>query len=284
MRVSTEKRTDRGLGRHTFVRNTHKQDQAAKRINLMMRGIISFVIVAVIVIFLVFIFGFLIPYLRAEFSTDLPSESSGNNVAASSELMKYDALGLPIYSNEISLFVINSRYPADADYVPETETVNKVQVSSDIATALRMLVSEAKEAGLQLEFTEGYISYEEQQQRYEAKVEEMVASGEKTKVMATIDAKEYVPAAGESDFQTGLCIRLNADPETFPSSKTYEWLNQNMADYGFVFRFPAGSSKSTGVNEKENTNVIRYVGSQNAVRMRQLTMNLEDYIAYLNSQ
>jgi len=282
MRVSKEKRTDHGLGRHTFVRNTHKQDKTAKRINFMMRGIISFVIVAVIVIFLAFIFGFLIPYLRAEFSPETPSENGGYN-AEVTDLVQYDSKGLPIYSDEFSLFVINSKYPEDAEYVPETETVNKVEVNSNIATSLKMLVQDAKDSGLQLVFTEGYISYEEQRQLYEAKVEELVING-KTKVMATIEAKEYVPAAGESDFQTGLCIRLDANPETFASSKTYEWLNQNMADYGFVFRFPPGSYKYSGIKEEENTNVIRYVGSQNATRMRALSKGLEEYISYLNSQ
>lgn len=284
LRSSKEVRTDRGLGRHTFVRNGHKQDKTAKRINIMMRGIISFVIVAVVVIFLVFIFAFLIPFLQAEFSPGDTSEASGSYSYEASDYIRYDAKGLPIYNDEFSLFVINSTYPADADYVPETEKVNGVQVHTNIATALKMLVQDAKDAGLQLVFTDGYISYDEQQHLYDAEVDKLVSEGI-TKVMATIEAKENVPAAGESDFQTGLCIRLDADPETFTSSKTYEWLNQKMAEYGFVFRYPPGSNKHSGIIESKNSNIIRYVGSSNATAMRSNSnMGLEEYIAYKNSQ
>ena len=39
-----------------------------------------------------------------------------------------------------------------------------------------------------------------------------------TTVMANTQARLTVPMAGECDQQTGLCVQLEGDPETFPDS------------------------------------------------------------------
>ena len=133
-----------------------------------------------------------------------------------------------------------------------------------------------------LVFTEGYVSYEEQQQRYDAKVDELMDSDGLTTVMARTQARLVVPMAGESDQQTGLCVRIQGDPETFSDSRTFTWLRSNMGKYGFVFRYPEGKDDYTGCSE--DYTVIRYVGSENATAMQQRSMCLEEYISYLNSQ
>lgn len=248
-----------------------------------MRAIMILVIVVLIAVFLGFLFGFLIPFLRSEFSLTDPDTT----VSVQSEpedatgRITYDNMGLPVYGNDVSLFVINSSSPEDAAYAPQLATVGEIQVNADIAPALTMMKNAAVNDGIVLEFQTGYISYEQQDILFNNKVEELMAQGY-TKVMARITAQEELSPAGESDFQTGMCVKLQGDNETFKTSKTYEWLNANASIYGFVFRFPEGKQVHTG--KDEDYLVLRYVGADNAERMRQLSMCLEEYLTYLSQQ
>ena len=101
-------------------------------------------------------------------------------------------------------------------------------------------------------------------------------------MMARTQARLEVPMAGESDMQSGMCLRVEADPETFGDSRTCSWLRNNMGKYGFVFRYPADKEDYTGCTE--DLTVIRYVGSGHATSMQQLSMCLEEYISYLSRQ
>lgn len=269
-------------GRRIFISGSKQaQERSAHRISIWMKVIIALVITCAVIGVGVLVFGYLIPYFQAELSSG--NESSEASLSSGEvSLPVYNDLGLPVYGDEVSLFLINSDNPAGKDSVPETEKVGGVQVDRRISDALRMLIDAAKKDGLVLEFTRGYVSYEEQEQLYEEKVEELISSEGKTTVMARAEAKSYVPAPGESDFQTGLCLKLTGNVETFNSSKTYTWLQNNMGRYGFVFRYPKDKEQYTGVAGDDT--VIRYVGSANAESMRQRSMCLEEYITYLNNQ
>lgn len=283
-------RTDRRInvgpsGRNLFIsRDKQLQSRQARRIKLMMRGVMALGVLVIALGVGMFVAFYMLPYFQKEISLDSSSSSqiSGLSSASQVEIPTYDEMGLPVYSNDISLFVINQNSPADATYVPNTVEVNGVKVEAHAASALEMLVEAAKEDGLALVFTEGYVSYEEQQQRYDAKVDELMESDGLTTVMARTQARLVVPMAGESDQQTGLCVRIQGDPETFSDSRTFTWLRSNMGKYGFVFRYPEGKDDYTGCSE--DYTVIRYVGSENATAMQQRSMCLEEYISYLNSQ
>ena len=98
--------------------------------------------------------------------------------------------------------------------------------------------------------------------------------------MAQHKAGENVDVPGFSDYHTGLSVKLSVKGD-FADSKLCKWLSSHAADYGFVFRYPEGKSASTG---DEDLSVLRYVGHTNAVRMRQLSMCLEEYAEYLGSR
>ena len=145
-----------------------------------------------------------------------------------------------------------------------------------------MLAEKAHEAGIELEFSAGFVSYEAQAALYAAQVEALVEAGS-TKVMAREDARRTAPAPGESDMQTGLCVTLRyttqeEDAGGFAGSAAYSWLQSSMGKYGFVFRYPADKADYTGVGQ--NDLVLRYVGPENAAAMRRLSMCLEEYVEY----
>lgn len=99
-----------------------------------------------------------------------------------------------------------------------------------------------------------------QERLFEEKVQQLQNEEGLTTVMARTQARLEVPMAGESDMQSGMCLRVEADPETFGDSRTCSWLRNNMGKYGFVFRYPADKEDYTGCTE--DLTVIRYGGQR----------------------
>ena len=274
-------------GRNIFVsRDKQLQNRQARRIKIWMRVVAVLAIIGAGAAACLFIWCYLVPYFRQEFIIS-PAASEWEEdpmlTGSMAPLPVYDSMGLPVYDNDMCLYVINNFTPATAEDVPLVNTAEEVEVDARIAGALRQLTAAAAEDGLSLVFTEGYVPYEEQGRRFEKRVEELMGGDEPlTAVMAKTAAGSQQPPAGQSDFQTGLCVRLDGDPETFTESKTYSWLRSNMGKYGFIFRYPEGKDSMTGM--EPDPTVIRYVGSANAAAMQQRSMCLEEYIAYLGNQ
>lgn len=289
IKYGTLNRTDHRLdlspaGRNLFVsRDKQMQSRAAGRLRLWMRVVLALVItIGVGAALTVFTF-YLAPWLKSEMNIGSGGTTSSPTVSGvSSQIPEYDSMGLPVYTEAESLFVVNSSNPADSDFVPELTDVGGVQVDYKIASALRLLTAAAKEDGLALIFTEGYVSYDEQSERFNEVVARLMNQNGLTKVMARTEAASIEPQPGQSDFQSGMCVRLSGDPETFADSRTYSWLMANMGKYGFIFRYPEYKDDYTGLTA--DLTVIRYVGSKSAAAMQQRSMCLEEYLSYLKSQ
>lgn len=275
--IGNTSRGQLGLGRRSMFVSQEKQaqHQAARRLKLWSRVVAAIVIFSVLGIGAFFAWFVIVPYFHQEIIKPV-SGIPGDPNATPEPLLEYDELGLPEYGNDVCLFTINQSSPVTADYAPTLAKIENIQVDARIVDALRQLTSAAKDDGLVLIFSEGYVSYEEQAKRFEQRVEEMQDEESLTVVMAKTEARAKTPQAGESDFQTGMCLRLAADKETFAQSKTYSWLNTNMRKYGFVFRYPEDKEDYTGVDP--DPTVLRYVGGRNAAAMQQRSMCLEEYI------
>ena len=268
-------------GRNLFIsRDKQMQSRQARRLKLWMRVVLTLVILIISGAGIALAAYYIVPWMRSEITIE-PSSSMDSPVS-SDVLPEYDSMGLPIYSEDVCLFVVNEKYPAEEDFVPELTSVNGAEVDTRIASALRLLVSAAKEDGLALTFKEGYVSYEEQAKRFQRVADKLANERGLTTVMAKTEAKSQEPQPGECDFQSGMCVRLDGDPETFEDSRTYSWLKANMGKYGFIFRYPAYKEDATGVDA--DPTVIRYVGSTCASAMQQRSLCLEEYISYLKSQ
>ena len=283
-------RTDHRLdlttaGRRLFVINNRQaESRSARRIQVWMRVVLTLAAIGVTAVVLLFSASYLIPWFRAELRLDSSASSSdlSSGELLTEEPVAYDELGLPVYGDDLTLFVINSASPAPEDFTVNAVLVGDIPVDRRISLPLQALVDAARKEGLALIFTQGYTSYEQQEQRFNAVVEELEETEGLTAVMARAEAAAIEPQPGQSDFQTGLCMRLSGDPETFAESRTYAWLKANMGKYGFIFRYPEDKEQSTGVDG--DWTVIRYVGAANATAMQQRSLCLEEYIAYLAEQ
>ncbi len=279
--IGNPSRSQLGLGRRSMFVSQEKQaqHQAARRIKFWSRIVATVAVLGMVGVAVFFLWFYLVPYFHQELIT--PTVATDDPDASMEPLPDYDENGLPVYGNEVNLFTISETEP-NPEYEPRLAQIESVRVDARITDALRQLSAAASEDGYVLIFTDGYVSAEEQGKRYEEKVEELMENGQQTAVMAKTDARALIPMAGESDFQTGLCLRVAADKKTFPQSKTYTWLKTNMGRFGFVFRYP--DDKEDYTNVKGAPTVLRYVCIENASAMQQRSMCLEEYISYLNDQ
>ncbi|MFI3325183.1 MAG: M15 family metallopeptidase [Clostridia bacterium] len=178
------------------------------------------------------------------------------------------------------LFIVNEENPLDEDYMFELVETQSIYVSTEISTALNQMCSAASDSGYTLVFSAGYVSPEDQDVLYEEKVLELINDGY-TSIMAKFKASFYAPKAYEAENQTGFCVTIDADKDNFSNTDVYSWLVQNAAEYGFVFRYPDGKSDTT--LHEDDLRVLRFVGVNEAITMRQLSMCLEEYIEYLKN-
>lgn len=216
---------------------------------------------------------------ETEVTEEVTTESSESSTTNDQEAVTYDKeTGLAIYSNDFNLMVISPSNTADETFTVETTNIGGVEVDSRIADALSLMLSAAEEDGVTITLSSGYISYEDQEKLFEDEVARLEKKGT-SHLMSEYTAELNVSRAGESDAQTGLSVVVSNSSKDFTTTSQYTWLTNHAAEYGFTFRYPENDSDYTG--HQADLTVIRYVGSDNAVKMRQLDMCLEEYINYI---
>ena len=188
----------------------------------------------------------------------------------------------PVYDDEDNLLVVNVSRPLPETFLPVPVEVHGIEVDRRVEKPLLELLQDAEAAGLSLSLVQGYVDAETQDQQYREKVNELVETG-MTQVRAESDARELVPPGGCSEYQTGMLIQFSAEnAEDFSETREYRWLVENGVKYGFILRFPENKTQETQTPYQPSC--FRYVGKEHAMKMRELSMCLEEYIQYRNSQ
>lgn len=188
-----------------------------------------------------------------------------------------DAVPEAAMSNEERLIVVNRANRLEQDYKPNLSECGGVQVRTEIAAELQAFLNAAKQQGITLTPTQGYVSFEEQQKLYDANLEQFLKNPDYTPVRAQAAAQMVVPQAGCSEAQTGLLVAFDLSDSHIKSFVERECIN-----YGFILRFPEGKEDATHM--QPNANVYRYVGKEDAGKMRSFDMCMEEYSEYLGNQ
>lgn len=101
--------------------------------------------------------------------------------------------------------------------------------------------------------------------------------------MGPVEARRWAVDPGHSEHHTGLAIDFGfyqyGNLMTFLGVGRTAWLGRNAHQFGFIERYPEGSSAITGVAHEPWH--FRYVGLPHSYLMRQLGMVLEEYIDFL---
>lgn len=180
---------------------------------------------------------------------------------------------VPIITNEQGVtrvdghVIVNKRYSLPSNYKPKENKHARHQLDK--------LLESAQKENLDINYISGYRSYDEQKKvvkEYEKKDGKMTA-------------EQYTAKPGHSEHQTGLAFDVGTNRpmkdfhkdfhKDFKNTKEARWLERQVAEYGFIIRYPKGQSNQTGYAYEAWH--IRYVGKTLAKIITSEQTNLEHY-------
>lgn len=134
--------------------------------------------------------------------------------------------------------------------------------------ALEEMVTQAKQDGYTIRVMSSYRSYLYQVNLYNQYVEN---DGKKA-------ADTYSARPGFSEHQTGLCIDIDDSKinyTNFENSPSYQWMQENADQYGFILRYPKGKEDITGYTYESWH--YRYVGKKIASYIKKHNITFDEY-------
>ena len=183
------------------------------------------------------------------------------------------------------LTLVNPWHKLPEDWETELQLVNDdgdewQYIDTRCADALLQMLADCAEAGNDPFICSGYRTMEKQQYLFNNKIARLVAAGTDPKDAPEI-AAQSVAIPGTSEHQLGLAadiIDLNYPylDEGQEQTPTQKWLMENSWKYGFILRYPNGSSDITGIIYEPWH--YRYVGLDAAKEIYDLGVTLEEYL------
>ena len=180
------------------------------------------------------------------------------------------------------LTVVNPWNPLPEGYSPELDTViGDYQMDARCAATVWQMMEDARMEGAYAIICSAYRTHEYQQGLFDNKVERVMDEGYSFEDAVPL-AAEAVAFPGTSEHELGLAADII--DEFYPyldqwqeTTATQKWLMEHCADYGFILRYPSGTSDVTGIMYEPWH--YRYVGVKFAREITKLGVTLEEYVA-----
>ena len=172
------------------------------------------------------------------------------------------------------------------NYIPEDYTVELTSIDSNYQVAaiayddLQQMLTDCKQGGGNPVICSAYRTQEYQENLYEKKVKNLVASGI-AKEKARKEAATVVALPGTSEHQLGLALDIidrhnQSLTKAQEKTATQQWLMANSWKYGWILRYPNGKSDITGIIYEPWH--YRYVGREIAEEIHNSGLCLEEYL------
>lgn len=170
-------------------------------------------------------------------------------------------------------FVLVNRWnPVPDDFENDLVWFDGFQVDADCRDDLAAMVEACKAAGYDCILTSAYRGYSYQNTLFQRKVSKLMEAGY-TRAAAEAETSRSIAIPGTSEHQLGLAVDLKN------SYSTYAWLAQHSWEYGFILRYPDGTTNLTGIYYEPWH--FRYVGHELAKELYDLNMCVEAYMDML---
>ena len=188
-------------------------------------------------------------------------------------------------STGTEVILVNRWNPLPEDFTVETVNACGAQVAPECAEALEQMLADCKAAGHGYMITSGYRSISRQQALLNRKVGQM-----RNKGYAGDEAYEraiqIVAVPGTSEHHLGLAVDIVDSAYVLMNKNqanmdTQKWLMEHCWDYGFILRYPDGSTEATGITYEPWH--YRYVGVELAQELKEFGGCLEDYLDSLTA-
>ena len=184
------------------------------------------------------------------------------------------------------LLLVNPWNPLPEDYEAELQQVGRefgTDYKMDIRCAekLEQMIADCREGGGHPWICSAFRTQEQQQALFDNKVLRVILEGVDREEAPDV-AATTVARPGTSEHQLGLAVdvidelytRLDEGQE---DTATQQWLMDNCARYGFILRYPTGTTEITGIIYVPWH--YRYVGERYAKEITELGVTLEEYLA-----
>ena len=184
-------------------------------------------------------------------------------------------------STGANIILVNPWNPLSDDYTVDLVTsANDSQVAAECAEALEQMLADCKAAGYSPLVLSSYRTIATQQALLANKINEWQNDGYSYSE-AYAHAIQIVAVPGTSEHHLGLAVdivdsaytKLNYDQADRPTQK---WLMEHCWEYGFILRYPTGTTSSTGIIYEPWH--YRYVGTELSLELQELGICLEDYL------
>ncbi len=185
------------------------------------------------------------------------------------------------------LLLVNPWNPVPADYSVEVVPVGEWQIGEDqsIATlcddALLRMIADCQEAGYRPYICSSYRTQAMQEALFYNKLVRVLSMGYSWDDAPDI-AAQSVALPGTSEHQLGLAADIIDSEYTYldegqERTGTQRWLMENSWRYGFILRYPNGTTDITGIIYEPWH--YRYVGERFAKDIYEKGVTLEEYVA-----
>ena len=171
-------------------------------------------------------------------------------------------------------------YLDDTKYKARLVSVDEgMKLDRSCASKLKSMLTDCAAAGYDPQLLSAYRSREEQEELFSERVRQLIESGFETEQAEDL-AAGTVARPGTSEHELGLAVDIvdRGTPVTDAAQArtgTQRWLMENAWRYGFILRYPEGTSEITGAPYEPWH--YRYVGEATAWQIYSLGITLEEY-------
>lgn len=185
------------------------------------------------------------------------------------------------------MILVSPVSPMPDGYTVETKACNSDTTNNTLqleaAEAFLQMKAAAAADGVTLHLQSGYRSVEYQSGLFNRQIQKWKDAG-MSEADAIAKAKTIVTPPGCSEHNCGLAADINSPEytaleEPFKNTNAYAWLCAHAEEYGFILRYPQDKEDVTGIIYEPWH--WRYVGAENARRINESGLCLEEYIEQL---
>ena len=179
-----------------------------------------------------------------------------------------------------NLILVNPWNPMPENYSVELEEISGGGVDKRCYPQLQKMMDDCRAQGYSPYICSSFRTWDLQQRLFNNQIQEFIVQGHDEEEARALAARE-VAVPGTSEHQLGLAVdiidtsnwNLDESQENVPAQ---QWLMANSWRYGFILRYPVGSTSVTGIIYEPWH--YRYVGCQAAKEIYQRGITLDEYL------
>ena len=181
----------------------------------------------------------------------------------------------------VHILLVNPWHPLPDGFKVELVYVEDgYQMDIRCYDALVRMLADCRSAGYDPKLVSGYRTQDVQEYLFDVKVNyylDLDYSPEE----ARVEAAKSIAIPGTSEHQIGLAVDIleathNAMDDTQADTATQKWLMEHCHEYGFILRYPEGTTNITGIIYEPWH--YRYVGVEIATEITERGITLEEYL------